>query len=162
DARILIDEGASAPAVPAPTEKRRLGWLPWGIAALATMAAAAAVITWLTARPEPKPMMRLTADIGIDGSLARFQLGSLLALSADGTRMAVTYRGADGKARLGTRLLYQNQVQPLSGTENAYGPFFSPDGQWIGFFADNKVKKIAVDGGAAVTLCDSVIGRGAS
>ena len=40
--------------------------------------------------------------------------------------------------RLHTRLLQQNQVTPLAGTENAFSPFFSPDGEWIAFFADGK------------------------
>lgn len=42
---------------------------------------------------------------------------------------------------------------PLAGTTNARNPFFSPDSQWIGFFADGSLKTIAVTGGAAVTLC---------
>jgi Tol biopolymer transport system component len=50
----------------------------------------------------------------------------------------------------------------LAGTENAADPFFSPDGQWIGFFADQKMKKISVQGGTAVTLCDALSARGAS
>jgi hypothetical protein len=50
--------------------------------------------------------------------------------------------------------LDQNQVTPLAGTENASGPFFSPDGEWIGFFADGKLKKISAGGGDAVTLCE--------
>ena len=41
---------------------------------------------------------------------------------------------------------------PLAGTEGAFNPFFSPDGKWVGFFAQDKLKKIPVDGGAAQTL----------
>jgi len=75
----------------------------------------------------------------------------------------VRSRDADDKVRLHTRLLSGNQVTPLSGTENATSPFFSPDGGWIGFFADGKLKKISVDGGAPVTVCDMVgAERGAS
>jgi len=54
----------------------------------------------------------------------------------------------------------QLEGQPVSGTDNATSPFFSPDGQWIAFFADGKLKKISVNGGAAVTLCDVPQGRG--
>jgi serine/threonine-protein kinase len=86
----------------------------------------------------------------------------MLALSPDGSRLALTLRGAGGKALLYTRLLDQNQVTPLVVTENAYFPFFSPDGEWIGFFADGKLKKISVKGGAAVTLCDAPGVGGAS
>ena len=52
------------------------------------------------------------------------------------------------------------QATPLSGTDGARNPFFSPDGQWIAFFAGGKLKKISVTGGAAVTLCDAPNGRG--
>ena len=60
------------------------------------------------------------------------------------------------------RRLNQLQATPLSGTEDALSPFFSPDGQWIGFSADRKLKKIAVNGGASATLCDVTQLRGGS
>jgi serine/threonine-protein kinase len=52
-----------------------------------------------------------------------------------------------------TRRLDQAQTVELAGTERAFAPFFSPDGQWVGFYADSKLKKISVNGGAAITLC---------
>jgi Tol biopolymer transport system component len=64
--------------------------------------------------------------------------------------------------RLYTRLLNGSQVTPLEDTDNAAFPFFSPAGDWIGFFADGKLKKISVEGGASVTLCDAPSPRGAS
>jgi serine/threonine-protein kinase len=51
---------------------------------------------------------------------------------------------------------------PLAGTDEARNPFFSPDGQWIGFFADGKLQKVSVSGGAPVKLCDAPSGRGGS
>jgi serine/threonine-protein kinase len=54
------------------------------------------------------------------------------------------------------------EASPLRGTEGARNPFFSPDGQWIAFFAEGNLKKIAVTGGGAVTLCDSPDNRGGS
>jgi serine/threonine-protein kinase len=65
---------------------------------------------------------------------------------------------------LATRLLDQSKADILFGTENALDPFFSPDSKWIGFFAEQKMKKISVQGGAAVALCDTLVGlpRGAS
>jgi serine/threonine-protein kinase len=71
-------------------------------------------------------------------------------------------RDAGGKTQLMTRLLAQPKAAALPGTEGAINPFFSPDGEWIGFFADSKLKKIAFQGGAAVTLCDAPTGRGGS
>src|SRR5262249_12026407 len=81
--------------------------------------------------------------------------GSVLALSLDGRRLALILRGADGKVHLHTRLLHENRVTLLAGTENASFPFFSPDGEWIGFFADGKLKKISPEAGAASTLWDA-------
>ena len=59
-----------------------------------------------------------------------------------------------------TRALDEIEPSPLPGTDGAASPFFSPDGQWVGFFADGKLKKISVTGGAAITLCDSPVGFG--
>ena len=156
EARVVIGKVLADPAsrteVPGRLEARR----PWiwmtvsGALALGLIVAGA--LLYNATRPGPlKPLIRLNAEIAPDTQL---DSGSFLALSPDGTRLALTLRGADGKARLYTRLLNQSQVTPLAGTENAYFPFFSPDGEWIGFFADGKLKKISVEGGAAVTLCD--------
>jgi serine/threonine-protein kinase len=59
-----------------------------------------------------------------------------------------------------TRRLDQPKAIELGDTAGAYAPFFSPDGKWIGFFAPGQLKKISVEGGAAVTLCGAPFGRG--
>ena len=144
----------------------RLGWIA-GAFALAFIVAGLGWYSSATRPAPPRPLIRLNAEVAPDTPLARVDAGNgfggnMLALSPDGARLALTLRGADGKARLHTRLLNQSQVVPLAGTENAYSPFFSPAGDWIGFFADGKLKKIAVEGGAAVTLCDAARGYGGS
>jgi eukaryotic-like serine/threonine-protein kinase len=58
------------------------------------------------------------------------------------------------------RRFSQLAALPLAGTEGALAPFFSPDGEWIGFFAGTTLKKIAVTGGAAVTLANVHSNRG--
>jgi WD40 repeat protein len=58
------------------------------------------------------------------------------------------------------RKLDQLQAIPLAGIDNARNPFFSPDGQWIAFFAGTELKKVSVTGGAAVPVCDAPTGRG--
>src|SRR5262249_12472654 len=83
-------------------------------------------------------------------------------ISPDGQRLAFVARAAGGREQLATRLLNQAVPTLLTGTDNATDPFFSPDGRWIGFFADGKMKKISVEGGAAVTLCNGESARGAS
>ena len=66
------------------------------------------------------------------------------------------------QGRLYARALDRNQPVPLPGTENAGQPFFSPDGQYIGFFADRKLKKTSVEGGGAAVLCEAPEPRGGS
>ncbi len=50
------------------------------------------------------------------------------------------------------------EATPLAGTEGGTGPFFSPDGSWIGFFADDKMLKVPVGGGGVITLGDVIAG----
>ena len=56
----------------------------------------------------------------------------------------------------------KRQTTLLKGTENAQDPFFSPDGKWLGFFADYRLKRVSVEGGAPVTVCEAPNDRGAS
>ena len=75
--------------------------------------------------------------------------------------VTLTPRPSTGSpTQLFVRRLDRTEARPLVGTENAFGPFFSPDGQWIAFFADGKLKKVSVMGGAVLTLCDAPEGRG--
>ena len=74
------------------------------------------------------------------------------AISPDGRRLVFAARGPNGKQRRATRLLDQAQATLLPGTENGSDPFFSPDGQWVGFSAGTELKKISVQGGAPVTI----------
>jgi Tol biopolymer transport system component len=74
-------------------------------------------------------------------------------LSPDGRRLAFTARNADGKVRLYVRSLDSTEAQPLNGTENAQYPFWSPDGRFIAFGADQKLKRIEASGGPPSILC---------
>jgi serine/threonine-protein kinase len=103
--------------------------------------------------------MRLSVDLGPDAIAGQF---STAAISPDGSRLVFPSKNPDGKQMLATRLLDDTKPAMLSGTENGRDPFFSPDGKWIGFFADGKMKKISVQGGAPVVLCDAPNARGAS
>jgi serine/threonine-protein kinase len=68
----------------------------------------------------------------------------------------------EGHATLWLRSLDDVILHPLSGTESAAYPFWSPDGHWIGFFAEGKLKKIPSGGGPVQVLASSGIARGAS
>jgi len=166
DAQIEIQDALTAPAVTvaataAPTTRGWRGRVAWAAAGVFVLTAIAFAIGFVLRTPNPPQQMRLIAEIGADASLYT-AFGPSAILSPDGTRLAFLASGVDQKRRIYVRSLDQLQATALSGTENATDPFFSPDGQWIGFFADGKLKKISVQGGAAVTLCDVANERGGS
>jgi serine/threonine protein kinase/Tol biopolymer transport system component len=155
EARIAINSPEEE-ATPRPERSPLWPWLVAG--ALAVALAVTALGLWRTAVPSrPHALMRLSAELGPDMRLAAGGLDfpGVIAISPDGTRLVFVVRDADGVQRLATRLLAQSRVTPLAGTDNAKTPFFSPNGEWIGFFANGKLKKISVQGGAPVTLCDA-------
>ena len=118
-------------------------------------------MAWKASRPAERPLSRFVVELGPGSTIGR---QATAAISPDGQRLAYPVHGsADGVPQLATRLLNENTATVLPGTENAEQPFFSPDSQWIGFFADLQLKKISVQGGAPVTLCPALAyPRGAS
>ncbi len=86
--------------------------------------------------------------------------GGHLALSPNGRMLAFSARDSMGKILLWVRPLSAMSGQPLSGTDGAEYPFWSPDGRFIGFFAGGKLKKIEAAGGPPLTICDATSGRG--
>jgi serine/threonine protein kinase/Tol biopolymer transport system component len=81
-----------------------------------------------------------------------------MALSPDG-RVVVFSAAGNNATQLYRRYLDQADATPLAGTEGAVGPFFSPDGAWIGFWANNKIKKVPAAGGPPFTICDAPPGN---
>ncbi|MCC6391462.1 MAG: winged helix-turn-helix domain-containing protein [Bryobacterales bacterium] len=152
-------EGPALPQSPAPDQQAqgntRMPWRLWShLAVLGVgLAAGAGVGWWRVRQPILKPLVRLSVDL--DAAMTPAGNGARLALAPDGSRLAVTVRSEDGRIRLATRRLDQGHFTLLPGTEGASAPFFSPDGQWIAFFADNKLRKIGVQGGTPVSLADA-------
>ncbi|MGI8989512.1 MAG: winged helix-turn-helix domain-containing protein [Bryobacteraceae bacterium] len=141
--------------------------LPWTIAGLASVAAAiSGALLWRATRPVDRPavdrpMMRFRVDLGPEAIRGRAFFNPMI--SPDGTRFVFAAKAADGGEKLAMRRLDQSIVTILAGTEGAVDPFFSPDGQWIGFFAGKKLKKTPLQGGEVVSLCDNAgLERGAS
>jgi DNA-binding winged helix-turn-helix (wHTH) protein/Tol biopolymer transport system component len=132
--------------------------LPWIIAGLSSVVALISVAPlWRATVPADRPMMRFSVDLGPEAIRGRAETGEFYnpVISPDGTRLVFPAKVADGSEQLATRRLDQSTVTILAGTEGAVDPFFSPDGQWIGFFAGRKLKKIPLQGGAVVSLCDT-------
>jgi serine/threonine-protein kinase len=122
----------------------------------ASVLALIAALAWLRVPPPspPRPPGQFEVELEADGLLPS-DVGTTVVLSEDGTRMAFVSRAGDGRTHLNVRALDQSDTIRLAGTEGARGPFMSPDGRWIGFWADGQLKKIAADGGAPVVLCDA-------
>jgi Tol biopolymer transport system component/tRNA A-37 threonylcarbamoyl transferase component Bud32 len=135
----------------APARAARPTWLPWVAAGvLALVAATASWIAYRSTRPaELKSLVRLDVDLGRDVYLTAIG-GSEVIISPDGTRIAYLSRG-----RIFTRRLDQASATELGNTQGATSPFFSPNGQWIGFTANRKLRKVSVEGGSEIVLCDA-------
>jgi serine/threonine-protein kinase len=88
--------------------------------------------------------------------------GGMLAISRDSSRMALVLRDKDGISRIHTRSLHQDGLTAVPGTEGAHTPFFSPNGQSIGFVSGGKLKRVSVKGGGVTALCEVQALRGAS
>ncbi|MGD1072617.1 MAG: protein kinase [Bryobacteraceae bacterium] len=154
DAWALLGSGAVSSA---PSQSRLgmgLGWIAAG--ALAVVAVVALWAPWRAQKPVDRPLIRLDVDLGADVSVPAANAANPLAISPDGTRLVYA---SGTPARLFTRRLDQAKATELPGTQGAAGPFFSPDGQWVGFSLGGKLNKISVEGGAVVPLAD-VIGFG--
>jgi serine/threonine-protein kinase len=148
----LDDRTATVPS------QSRLGWV--APAMLAIVGLLLGVDLWRSTRPVDHPLTRLNLDLGPDAVAG---LNTTVAISPDGRRIVYPVREADGKQVLATRLLDQAVPTLLPGTENGSDAFFSPDSQWIGFFAAGLLRKISVQGGAPVTLSPgATFPRGAS
>jgi len=166
EARIAIEETLSATpqeaaAVPPPGTVSRPIWhrsMPWAAGILLALVVGIAV--WeLRPRPYAPQIVQFSFGPPAGDSLA-FRFGATpLAISRDGTEVAFLVRHS-GTSQVYLRRMDRLESGALKGTDNADNPFFSPDGQWIGFFADGKLKKVSVLGGTPVILCDATLGRG--
>jgi serine/threonine-protein kinase len=115
---------------------------------------------WRAEKPVDRPLVRLDVDLGADVSFpAPSASASTVAISPDGTRLVYA---SGAPTELFTRRLDQPKATEISGTQGANTPFFSPDGQWIGFRSGSKLNKISVEGGAALPLVEISYFAGAS
>jgi Tol biopolymer transport system component len=153
----------AAAALPAP-ERSRSGWMVAG--ALLVTSLALGAMLYLRRAPvadERGIRFMVSAPDGWTWAQRASATGaapSPLAVSPDGSQLALVAVGPDGKSQIWVRALDAPAARPLSGTDDAARPFWSPDGRWIGFFAGGKLRKIAASGPPAVTLCDAPDDRG--
>jgi serine/threonine-protein kinase len=174
DVRIDIEKAlATSATLPKSEETRRrvpIASVALGVMVLAAGLLSVPAIRHLRETPPAKPVVRFSTGLGADVKLAfsgaivqGFSAGAAMQLSPDG-RLLV-YAGSAGftdgtKTQLFLRPLDQLKATPMAGTEGARHPFFSPDGLWIAFFADGRLKKVSVGGGSAAFICSAADDRG--
>ena len=128
-----------------------------GLAGLLTGAVLAGVVAWnWNAAPRPN-VTRF--EIALPESDRFSYTGRhAVALSPDGTQLVYS-----ANQQLYLRSMDEMEATPIRGTEgDGRSPFFSPDGEWVGFWSDGKLQKVPITGGAPVTLCDAENPYGAS
>jgi serine/threonine-protein kinase len=119
--------------------------IPWALlAAVSTWG----VLGWLRSTPPLAP-----ARFVLSFPPATRPLGSHLAFSPDGSRFVFHGPAATGR-QLFIRGLDDFDARPIPGTEHAIHPFFSPGGDWLGFYADGELKKVQLSGGSPIALAD--------
>jgi Tol biopolymer transport system component len=161
DARIQIEEAVAAPPERIVLARKFSGRLAWWIAAfffVAFVAALAVALMHIDRAPANLMPARLSIETPEGATLASGG-GSAAApwptVSPDGRRIVFGAIGIDKRPMLWLRALDSSAAQPLPGTDGGEQPFWSPDSRFIAFFAQGKLKKIDVSGGAPITLCDA-------
>ena len=152
-------EGSSQPGIAAPTvvQHRNRERVAWGLVA-ALIVGIITLFTLWTSVPPPSPetqlisrfVMALSPNQQLDGDNR-----PSFALSTDGAHLVYVARTGDSVRQLYLRSIDSLESRPIAGTEGALNPFFSPNSQWVGFFAAGQLKKVSISGGAPVTICDS-------
>jgi serine/threonine protein kinase len=158
EARILIEDVLSGaaiaePVAAAPRQQHPVAWI--ALAAVLLVALASLAFVHFRESPAPQQTIRFQLSGPENSNVSFFQL------SPDGQYIAFIEQ-KEGQAQLWVRPLGSLEAQPLRGTDDATYPFWSPDSASIGFFAQGKLKKIAVTGGEPQVLCDATAGRGGS
>ncbi len=164
DALIEIEdaraERAAGPAeAPAPSRSTRSVVFVGGLALALGLAAGAAIMGWRFEPAPTEPAFLAVPVVETDDLVAGEAPG--LAISPDGR--TVVYRAwRDGVIQLIRRSLVTGVAEPVPGSVDSSGPFFSPDGEWLGFSTQSHIMKIASDGGQATAVTASAGGARAS
>ena len=135
-----------------PEERGRL-WravIPWAVAALLLVVSA---YLWYSSRGKEQVNQEpvISSILPPENSVSCFRDG--FALSTDGRKIAFVSLSSKGERLVWVRHLDRQEAEPLSGTDDASYPFWSPDSKQIAFYAGGKLKRISAEGGAVQTLC---------
>ena len=158
DVRLELEETSSSPEDDLPAARsvpRRREWLAWASGAVGVVAAVAAIAwAWRVGRSTPlAPEMRLEITTPPTTDPVSFEI------SPDG-RQFVFVATFEGRPRLWLRRLDAGSSRALPGTDYAAFPFWSPDGRAIGFFANQRLRRIDLDGNRVQALARVEVGLG--
>ncbi len=140
--------------------------LLWGGATVG-LAAAIGLATWSLRPPSsapapPAPVSRIAISLPPGQFVTRPAAGPSVAMSPDGARLAYVAAQQGRDQQIYVRPLDGLEGKAIPGTEGGSGPFFSVDGQWLGFYDDDgKLKKVSLASGTIATLGDAADARGA-
>ena len=152
----LDNEGKEPEVLAGAALPRKSPWtaLAWSAAGVFLLATLAVLFLHFRQTPPQPAALRLTVET------PRLAVG-YFALSPDGQTLAISASMGD-KSGLWLRALDSLELRPISNTDGARHPFWSPDGRSLGFSADGKLKIMPATGGPATALCDTGIGGGAT
>jgi Tol biopolymer transport system component/tRNA A-37 threonylcarbamoyl transferase component Bud32 len=151
------DSSASAARIATPHPHRQERIL-WALLAVAL----AGLLLWFGYLNRPHPRVVRASIMAPPGTGFDFMgdFSGPPVVSLDGTRIAFAAHGANERNTIWIRRLDMTTAERLGGTEGAYGQFWSPDGKWLGFFADGKLRKVSSSGGPVTILADAPNARG--
>ncbi len=155
--KAALDEAVQGRGAGGPAQ-RWMRALLWAVVAISLI-----LVAWLATRPQPTANTPAVARFDLPTeqlALGTEPSSSIVELSRDGTMMAYV----EGEGTLGQIYLRRlDSVEPVAveGAENARLPFFSPDGQWLGFEAEGQIWKVPVAGGKAWPICTATLVHGA-
>jgi serine/threonine protein kinase/Tol biopolymer transport system component len=173
EARIIIDDylanaspsGSRSVALPAIQTRPSSARLPWIVAAVSVVALLGALALLWQQWGARRGSFALRADVKVSDAPLFTDVGSSIELSPDATRL-VYVAGSTQIQQLYIRALNQLDGTKLAegntGSSSPYQPFFSPDGQWLGYVTAGEMRKVPVSGGTPLTLCKVTRSRGAS
>ncbi len=160
-ARLEIDDSQLTPTKPPVGERpysrpvSRAAW--WSAAGVALALLIVTVIAWSAIGSDVTTQVPARFDVSLPANqqLTLPSFNQPITLSADGRQLVFV-----GRTDVGRQLFLKRQqdfaASPVPGTDGATFPFFSPDGQWVGFFAGGELRKISVSGGTPFTVTGGI------
>jgi eukaryotic-like serine/threonine-protein kinase len=154
-----IGEGDSSNSLVLLQKDVRSSWrerIAWGLVAMLALATILMATGMRRHTTRPLQMLRVTLQPPPGGSFLPYNF----AISPDGSRLAFVALGAEGRTALWLRELSSTNSLELTGTDGATYPFWSPDGQQIGFFAQGRVKAMEFTNSSVRNICEAIQGFG--